>query len=76
MRGAGRLYDTADFVPGCRELGRTQSAVAIRIWLLLISINMRSSSPNYWAVVIGWVARGLLIAAGFVASWFVTRDVP
>jgi hypothetical protein len=26
--------------------------------------------------MIGWVARGLLIAAGFVASWFVTRDVP
>ena len=26
--------------------------------------------------MIGWVARGLLIASGFVASWFVTRDVP
>ena len=26
--------------------------------------------------MISWVARGLLIAAGFVASWFVTRDVP
>ena len=25
--------------------------------------------------MISWVARGLLIAAGFVASWFVTRDV-
>jgi hypothetical protein len=47
MVGAGRLYDTADFVAGCREHGCTQSAVAIRIWFLLISINMRSSSPNY-----------------------------
>ena len=26
--------------------------------------------------MISWVARGLLIAAGFVASWFVTSDVP
>jgi hypothetical protein len=26
--------------------------------------------------MISWVARGLLIAAGFVASWLVTRDVP
>jgi formate hydrogenlyase subunit 3/multisubunit Na+/H+ antiporter MnhD subunit len=26
--------------------------------------------------MIGWVARGLLVAAGFVASWFITRDVP
>jgi hypothetical protein len=26
--------------------------------------------------VLGWVARGLLIAAGFVASWFVARDAP
>jgi hypothetical protein len=23
-----------------------------------------------------WLARGLLIAAGFVASWFMTRDSP
>ena len=26
--------------------------------------------------MIGWVARGLLIVAGFVASWFVAKDVP
>jgi hypothetical protein len=26
--------------------------------------------------MISWIARGLLIAAGFVASWFVTSDVP
>ena len=26
--------------------------------------------------MISWVARGLLIAAGFVASWFVTSDAP
>jgi hypothetical protein len=24
----------------------------------------------------GWFVRGLLIVAGFVASWFVTRDSP
>jgi formate hydrogenlyase subunit 3/multisubunit Na+/H+ antiporter MnhD subunit len=24
--------------------------------------------------IISWLARGLLIAAGFVASWFMTRD--
>jgi hypothetical protein len=27
-------------------------------------------------IVIGWVARGLLIVAGFVASWFVAKDAP
>jgi hypothetical protein len=26
--------------------------------------------------MIGWLVRGLLIAGGFVASWFVTRDTP
>jgi hypothetical protein len=26
--------------------------------------------------IISWLARGLLIAAGFVASWFMTRDSP
>ena len=26
--------------------------------------------------MLGWVARGLLIAAGFLASWFVARDAP
>jgi hypothetical protein len=26
--------------------------------------------------IISWLARGLLIAAGFVASWFMTRDTP
>jgi hypothetical protein len=26
--------------------------------------------------MIGWFARGLLIVAGFVASWFVTKDAP
>ena len=25
---------------------------------------------------ISWLARGLLISAGFVASWFITRDSP
>jgi hypothetical protein len=24
--------------------------------------------------MVGWLARGLLIAAGFVTSWFMTRD--
>jgi membrane protein YdbS with pleckstrin-like domain len=28
------------------------------------------------AIMISWAARGLLIAAGFVASWFVARDAP
>jgi hypothetical protein len=27
-------------------------------------------------IVIGWVARGLQIVAGFVASWFVAKDAP
>jgi hypothetical protein len=26
--------------------------------------------------VVGWVARGLLIVAGFVTSWFVAKDAP
>ena len=26
--------------------------------------------------MIGWVARGLLIVAGFVVSWFVPKDTP
>jgi len=26
--------------------------------------------------MLGWVARGLLIVAGFVASWVVARDAP
>jgi small-conductance mechanosensitive channel len=26
--------------------------------------------------MVGWLARGLLIAAGFVTSWFMTRDSP
>jgi hypothetical protein len=26
--------------------------------------------------MISWLARGLLIAAAFVASWFMTRDSP
>jgi formate hydrogenlyase subunit 3/multisubunit Na+/H+ antiporter MnhD subunit len=26
--------------------------------------------------VLGWIARGLLIVAGFVASWFVAKDAP
>jgi hypothetical protein len=26
--------------------------------------------------VLGWLARGLLIITGFVASWFVARDAP
>jgi hypothetical protein len=26
--------------------------------------------------MIGWVARGLLIVAGFVVSWFVAKDAP
>jgi hypothetical protein len=26
--------------------------------------------------MISWIARGLLIVAGFVTSWFVTRDAP
>ena len=26
--------------------------------------------------MVGWVARGLLIVAGFVASWFVAKDTP
>jgi hypothetical protein len=26
--------------------------------------------------VFGWLARGLLIVAGFVASWVVARDAP
>jgi len=28
------------------------------------------------AIVLGWVVRGLLIVAGFVASWFVAKDAP
>jgi len=24
--------------------------------------------------MLGWLARGLIIAAGFVTSWFMTRD--
>jgi len=24
--------------------------------------------------MIGWIARGLLIVAGFITSWFMTRD--
>lgn len=26
--------------------------------------------------MISWLARGLLIAAGFVTSWFMTKDSP
>jgi hypothetical protein len=26
--------------------------------------------------MLGWFARGLLIGAGFVAGWFVTKDAP
>jgi hypothetical protein len=26
--------------------------------------------------MLGWFARGLLIVAGFVTSWFVTKDTP
>ena len=26
--------------------------------------------------MVGWFARGLLIVAGFVASWFVAKDTP
>ena len=26
--------------------------------------------------MIGWLVRGLLIVAGFVASWFVAKDSP
>ena len=26
--------------------------------------------------MVGWIARGLLIVAGFVASWFVAKDAP
>jgi hypothetical protein len=26
--------------------------------------------------MLGWVARGLLIVAGFVASWLVAKDAP
>jgi hypothetical protein len=26
--------------------------------------------------MIGWIARGLLIAGGIVASWFMTKDAP
>jgi len=28
------------------------------------------------AIVLGWVVRGLLIVAGFLASWFVAKDAP
>ena len=27
-------------------------------------------------MMLGWVARGLLIVAGFVVSWFVAKDAP
>jgi hypothetical protein len=27
-------------------------------------------------MLVSWLARGLLIAAGFVVSWFMTRDSP
>jgi hypothetical protein len=47
MVAAGRPYNAADFVAGRREQGCIRSAVAIRIWLLLISINTPSSTPNY-----------------------------
>jgi hypothetical protein len=26
--------------------------------------------------MLGWIVRGLLIVAGFVASWFVAREAP
>jgi len=26
--------------------------------------------------IFGWFARGLLLAAGFVASWFIASDAP
>jgi hypothetical protein len=26
--------------------------------------------------MIGWIARGFLIAGGIVASWFMTKDAP
>ena len=26
--------------------------------------------------MLGWFVRGLLIVAGFVASWFVAKDAP
>ena len=26
--------------------------------------------------MLGWIVRGLLIVAGFVASWFVAKDAP
>jgi hypothetical protein len=26
--------------------------------------------------MVSWIARGLLIVAGFVASWFIARDEP
>jgi hypothetical protein len=26
--------------------------------------------------MLGWIPRGLLLAAGFVASWFIASDAP
>jgi uncharacterized membrane protein YeaQ/YmgE (transglycosylase-associated protein family) len=26
--------------------------------------------------MLGWIVRGLLIVAGFVASWFMAKDAP
>jgi hypothetical protein len=28
------------------------------------------------SIILGWLARGLLIVAGLVASWFVAKDAP
>ena len=44
--------------------------------LVLISINMPAGPASYQATMITWIARGLLISAGFVAGWFIARDVP
>jgi hypothetical protein len=42
----------------------------------LIWLNTLTGMANYEIAMINWIARGLLIAAGIVASWFIARDAP
>jgi hypothetical protein len=39
--------------------------------MIVLQVGNRGGS-----IMLGWVVRGLLIVAGFVASWFVAKDAP
>jgi hypothetical protein len=43
---------------------------------LLILVNTSTDPANYEFIMISWIARGLLVGAGIVASWFIASDAP